>query len=319
MASGRTWYRMVPVATCLAILLLFTLRWYTPSHQHFSAPVLQQRDRSRYITNITARANDRNDAIPGWSSPLSTYLVTPFEELDAKGKAVVVGKNMVCMLDEALENTHSPQSLYTDLQDLERTRYGWTYSRNALADHEEGFISEFGLHNVFVDLSISESKADWYQVSTAHSARSTANDVNYPPTWGTYQSLFNLRDGVIVATANYGPVWQNERDGSPIPANQIIPLRQWSDLVFLALQKTITDLNVGDIKNINHVFRHNLLNDQVKEALVMVTGGTSVYDYPGKVGNTHSLRLRTRLLDLRFKSSGRASATLSLKIRRLQH
>lgn len=212
MAAAQGWSRIVPVAACLAVLFLCALRWYTPSHQQFSAPLAHRQDITPYNLTITARANDRNDAIPGWSSPLSTYLATPFEQLDEKGKAIVIGKRMICILDEDSESTHSPQSGYTDTADLGRARYGWGYTRIPLADHDDGILSEFALHDAFVDLSISEDKSNWYQVSVMHGFKSTSGGVNYPPTYGTYQSLFNIRDGVIVATQNYGPVYENERD-----------------------------------------------------------------------------------------------------------
>lgn len=145
------------------------------------------------------------------------------------------------------------------------------------------FLADLGLEAAFEDLSISGSKGDWYEVSTVHSSKSQSNGVTYSVSWGTYQSLVNVRDGVIVATTNYGPAWQNGELKLGIPEDELVPLRQWSDLGFLALQKTIADVGTGHVQDVNHVIRHNLLNDEVKERLVMVTGGRDMYDYLGKV------------------------------------
>ncbi|KAF2167265.1 hypothetical protein M409DRAFT_22692 [Zasmidium cellare ATCC 36951] len=246
----------IALITCV---LLFTQWQYFPISRKPTSIILDRQDLAAYDRNITTRANDRNDAVPGWSSPLSTYLATPFDQLDDKGKAVVIGKQMVCMLDEDLESTHSPQSSFTDPKDLDKARHGWTYSRVAIADHGDDFLSD-----------------------TVHSTKSQANGIIYPVSWGTYQSLFNLRDGVIVATTNYGPAFQNGNLELGIPSHKLVPLRQWSDLVFLALQKTIAEVGTGSVKGINHVFRHNLINDEMKEKLAMITGGTDIYDYPGK-------------------------------------
>lgn len=74
-----------------------------------------------------------------------------------------------------------------------------------------------------------------------------------------------------------------ERDGGCIPSDKITPLRQWSDLVFLTLKKTMEDIGAGSLNGVNHIFRHNIVNDEVRAKLAMITGRSSIHDLPGTV------------------------------------
>lgn len=141
MAVTKAGHKIASAVISLIIcLLLFTFRHRLDDVGQPALLPFDGRDLPAHGLNITTSANAGNDAIPGWSLRLSAYLVTPFDPLDAKGKAVVIGKQMICMLDEDPTSTHIPQSSYTSVEDLAKIRYGWTYSRTPVADHGDDFF-----------------------------------------------------------------------------------------------------------------------------------------------------------------------------------
>ncbi|KAK3689917.1 hypothetical protein B0T22DRAFT_514714 [Podospora appendiculata] len=75
--------------------------------------------------------------------------------------------------------------------------------------------------------------------------------VTYRPSGGEYGNLFNAEAGVIAADFNYSP--QNNAPPGTL-SNQIVPLRSWSDVVFLTWQQRCSSRGVA-VSSLRKIFR----------------------------------------------------------------
>lgn len=155
--------------------------------------------------------------------------------------------------------------------------YGWTSTGSKAVPN----IDDYGLKKAFVDLQITETPEPWTRGIIAH----TTETSYYPPTWASYETLFNLQDGVLVALENWSPESIIEREDLPIAPEDIVPLRHWSDVCFLHREQAILERSLGiSVKNLEHVFRHNITNCETEEILQMVTRqptAEAVGEWPG--------------------------------------
>lgn len=91
-----------------------------------------------------------------------------------------------------------------------------------------------------------------------HNKETTHDGTVYKATKAKYQNMFNVDGGAIIAQNNHGP---NSRG----PRTEL-PLKQYSDVVFLAWQK-----HAGKrVKNLKYVFRYYIVNTQTRSVLQSV-------------------------------------------------
>ena len=112
------------------------------------------------------------------------------------------------------------------------------------------------------DLGVSTDAFDNIKYGYWHQQESKHDGHTYPAIFGFYQNVFNVKSGVIIADSNFGPDYE-KRFGT---AAETVPLKQYSDVVFLAWQKQAGD----NIKNLKHVFRHKIVNPATQNLLTAV-------------------------------------------------
>lgn len=170
-------------------------------------------------------------------------------------------------------NTDS-QSTYSDL-----SKFGWTF----YLDPVKGGVKPEELAHLtkaFEHLRIVSRLMDWHTTTLIHDTttthRTSHGRVEYPRTGGTYEALVNFEQGILVAKTDFGPKFQNDqkkkldaetpRKGlsmfkkpsslQAIQDDRIVPLRLWSDVMFLGLQQAAVALyqDPNMIKGVEHFF-----------------------------------------------------------------
>lgn len=145
-------------------------------------------------------------------------------------EAVEVGAYLVAILNAPASCV--PQSPWTQYSDL--TKYGWTLSRSREISPTNLGQSFTALYN---DLDFSQTKADNVQYGWIHKRDSQpigASGKVYKPTYGSYRNIFNPK--VILAPFNFGPDYMGRAETPPVTGTDVVPLKQWSDVVFLQWQ-----------------------------------------------------------------------------------
>ncbi|KAL4993143.1 hypothetical protein BDV10DRAFT_198562 [Aspergillus recurvatus] len=117
---------------------------------------------------------------------------------------------------------------WTDYGDLRR--YGWIEEkdRDPVDSMAQDALEEGG---VFKELSIDADQDK--KVRVDHSQPEVIDGKEYTNTGRFYQSLFNVNAGLIVGDENRSPRMAAEG----WPADDYVPLKQWSDVVFLLWQR----------------------------------------------------------------------------------
>ncbi|KAF2207689.1 hypothetical protein CERZMDRAFT_102176 [Cercospora zeae-maydis SCOH1-5] len=150
--------------------------------------------------------------------------------------------------------------------------HGWRTTGNREYDE----LASNGLHPAFLDLGIATGEDDWIHSVIRHQKESIdrATGKVYPPTGGEYESAFNFQDGVIVSIEAWSPDVTALKPEFRVPANLVIPLKTFSDVVFLnyrgCMSRNGVDYNLAP--KIQHIFLHNPVEQGTPNFLQSVTG-----------------------------------------------
>ncbi|KAL3464834.1 hypothetical protein BJX64DRAFT_286022 [Aspergillus heterothallicus] len=128
---------------------------------------------------------------------------------------------------------------WTEYGDLER--YGW---QEGSQTDTEGSLAQDALEegHIFEDLSIDAAQNKGIRID--HTKPVTVDGKPYSPSRATYQSLFNVDAGLLVADYNSSPKAENPS----WPDDKFVPLKQWSDVIFL-LWEHIAGSNARDLRH----------------------------------------------------------------------
>jgi hypothetical protein len=142
--------------------------------------------------------------------------------------------------------------------------YGWTTD----VDTWDSFSA--GETNALEAVGLSTEKSANQMYWSNHDQDSIHDGVEYPHSDAQYANIFNVDGGAIIANLNWGPKYTNEEI-------ELVPLRQYSDVVFLGWQKAAGDR----IKGLKYVFRHQITNKEsiavIKEVLERRTEQAKVW------------------------------------------
>ena len=120
--------------------------------------------------------------------------------------------------------------------------------------------------------------SSWIHIEWTHSQASS--DGKFHATGAVYEQLYNAAAGVIVAIHNESP----EHVMAPPPASQLVPLRKWSDVVYLTWTHVCsTATPPADPKGLKYILRVNVVNWNSRDAVERVIGGDleTLTDWPG--------------------------------------
>ncbi|PIA93494.1 hypothetical protein CB0940_03903 [Cercospora beticola] len=158
-------------------------------------------------------------------------------------------------------------------------------------------LARNGLNPAFQGLGIRTGLDDWIESTITHERETVDKETGqiYPPTRGTYQSLFNFKDGVIVSLVAFSPDVMALKDGHRVPEKQIVPLKTFSDVVFLNWRGVMSHHQVDYDKSpkIQHIFQHNIADQGTIQVLKSVTGkktAAEVGKWPGMMFETCSAK-----------------------------
>ncbi|USW54023.1 hypothetical protein Slin15195_G073420 [Septoria linicola] len=290
-SSQRNWSSF----TAVAVLLLAFL-WFTPSVSAHATeqPTIPHIHGTSFSAPIGRRGNDGNDASKTWwpfmgvEMQLSDDKIEqlPYPESEKqKLRAASKGLRLLCKMKSPVSNPPTR----SDFRPSSRrpaaaimSQFGWeSWANRAVAN-----LDSYGLNIAFDDLGISRTPKDWIKSMTTH-ARDTEDALaEYPATFASYDSMYNFKDGVLVAVANWSPeAMIKNPEFSHIDSDQVTPLRRWSDVVWLHREKVMSDLRVGNTASrLEHIFQHNVVNSQAEAIFQMITGkrnAAEVGTWPG--------------------------------------
>ena len=93
----------------------------------------------------------------------------------------------------------------------------------------------------FEEFGLSVKPTDTVQMTITQRNDVTVDGKQWRATGGSYINVFSTGDakGAVIADTNFSPASSGERQEPPIVGADIVPLKQWSDIVFLQWQVTI--------------------------------------------------------------------------------
>lgn len=145
-----------------------------------------------------------------------------------------------------------PQSQWVNYKSL--WYYGW---EDEELDEDENFGDRMG--EILKALDCPADLSANQQRFLAHRFDSDDHGQDYPATNAVYHNRFNVECGAIIAELNNGPA-AAVRDQPDFP---LIPLRQYSDVIFLEWQEMARD----NVKNLKYVIRSSIINQETKAVL----------------------------------------------------
>ena len=171
-------------------------------------------------------------------------------------KARKKGSILLCQLYASASTVKG--SPWTDPKSLED--YGWAESDTEYKWEYNAPDNDIG--PALKDLGVSTDAFDNIKYGYWHTGESKHDGHTYPPTFGFYQNVFNVKSGVVIADSNFGPDYEKKFGTTA----ETVPLKQYSDVVFLAWQKQAGN----NIKNLKYVFRHKIVNPATTALLTAV-------------------------------------------------
>jgi hypothetical protein len=161
-----------------------------------------------------------------------------------------------------------PQSQWVNYKSLDY--YGWV-----TADGTE-FQLEPELAAVLQSLGLAAEPAANLQYSYDHSRPSEYEGHDYPATEGEYTNTFNIDGGAIIADMNIGPDYVIAGSGE---SGETVPLKQYSDVVFLAWQEAAGNR----VNGLKYIFRHDIANEKTSAIVqqILQTRGVEREPWPG--------------------------------------
>lgn len=175
-------------------------------------------------TNVAANHWTRADATP-------TYM-----------ESLRRGARLYCMTANDISTVE--QSGWVDYASL--AEYGWTQDSRPHVRLDDEII------DAYRELGLSTEPTANRLVTFEHDTDTTHNGVENPMTGSEYENIFNVDGGAIVAEGNYAP----DKRGIRIPPANMVPLKQYSDVVFLGWQQAAG----AKVKGLKYIFRHAIMN-----------------------------------------------------------
>ena len=172
------------------------------------------------------------------------------------------GASLYCKLHANASSVD--QSKYVNYEEL--ADWGWFTSHAA--------YDNFGDESDTLEaLGLSTEDSANPQYWSNHREKIIYEGVTYPATNAQYSNIFNADGGAIIAEMNSGPAHM----GASI--NTLIPLRQYSDVVFLAWQKEAGNR----VKGLKYIVRHHIVNEEITAVIkeVLTRRGEEEKPWPG--------------------------------------
>ena len=192
--------------------------------------------------------------------------------------AVTQGEWYLCLLYAPLNTVF--QSTHTDWDDLEAN--GWTLIGNYAYTP---YAPINAMVNIFKALDLPTAQSSYRRMSIYQDEEVEIHKRVYQPTDSHYQNYFNVgpKEAAIVASENYSPAYCGAKRNPSITGKDLVPLKQWSDVVFLKYQHLMEEYaEEGAMKRLKYVFRIHITHDTTRAVIDKVLGGDQLAVWPGK-------------------------------------
>lgn len=130
------------------------------------------------------------------------------------------------------------------------------------------------LKPAFQQLQISSQSSQWTRLRQFHDYQARPPNQRYLATGAKFLNAINYDSGVIIAEDNYGPIFMNTLQPRPKAKDRIVPLRQWSDVIFLQWRETVRTQTGGlaTLRRVEHVLRDAIANQETIELMRSMIG-----------------------------------------------
>ncbi|CAK1364153.1 hypothetical protein CB0940_03901 [Cercospora beticola] len=247
------------LVACIVILLIATHSKHTSDGDLDRQP--SPFDATKQLSSrLLPRVDDEDEKWLGF--PKDELATRTSSSLGAKGKLAKEGWAMLCRMRDPPGSTTIPATPYTEYSDLEKYGYVDEITRDSYYPAEE--VEEEQL----AALGLSEGPKNWKE---SH-VRQIDSTPQYPATGATYQNVLNVKEGAIVAVDNDGPDWFNKEHGLGLKPEQIVPLKHWSDIIWLAYDHQAKRARNANAAPLEHVIRHQVETPEVQRQLQLITG-----------------------------------------------
>jgi hypothetical protein len=148
-----------------------------------------------------------------------------------------------------------PQSRWPNYGSL--NDYGWETAGGRQYRPNAGLTAVFQA----LDLSVDPTANSRHQYQHLHETKHEGH--TYPETRAEYTNVFNVDGGAIVGDMNIGPdhMVQEQAQRGTTFSGEVVPLKQYSDIAFLAWQHAAGDRTNG----LKYILKNGIVNDETIE------------------------------------------------------
>ena len=174
------------------------------------------------------------------------------------------GHRLLCMM----VSPYTEQSVYQQFREL--PNYG--YSTQITGNDENPGMSL--LTDAMHAIGIETDATRWSFINQGH----VINRPGYPRTNAYFQNHVNPREGTVIAHNNKNPDAQNRDLNLRLTEDNLVPLKQWSDVFFLGYRAACLSSRggVANMQLLSHIFRDNIMNDDTVEVLRSIIGKSNL-------------------------------------------
>jgi hypothetical protein len=187
---------------------------------------------------------------------------------DTYDSSLMRGVMLQCRLHNDPES--EPPSEWPDYGALDF--YGWETAGG------QEYRIEAGLATVYQDLGLSTAPAANLRHRYEHNRATEHDGREYPETDADFTNIFNVDGGAIIADLNMGSDYmiQKQTQQGITFSGEVVPLKQYSDVVFLAWQHAAGNKANG----LKYIIRKGILNQETKDVVVQILQQRGVANQP---------------------------------------
>lgn len=193
---------------------------------------------------------------------IATIVTQPLQDSDDHCTlAAKKGHRLVCMM----VNPTTQRSVYQEAREL--AFYGYM-SQVTANDIQPGLGN---INEALRGAGLTDEPTQWFYINQFH----VRDSGDFPSTNAFFQNHASPAQGAIIAFNNKNPEMMNHDSlDRTLDADQVVPLKQWSDVFFLGWKEACRASRGGaaNMRRLEHVFRDNVINQGTIEVLRSIVG-----------------------------------------------
>lgn len=193
---------------------------------------------------------------------IATIVTQPLHDSDDHCTlAAKKGHRLVCMM----VNPTTQRSVYQEARELAFYGYESQVTGN---DIQPGLSN---INEALRGAGLTDEPTQWFYLNQFH----VRDSGDFPSTNAFFQNHASPAQGAIIAFNNKNPEMMNHDSlDRTLDADQVVPLKQWSDVFFLGWKEACRASRggVANMRRLEHVFRDNVINQGTIEVLRSIVG-----------------------------------------------